>query len=104
MRWAVASVLLLAGCAQVADNVARRTARSVVNPVVGQYMPTGEAEAATTCIIDNASAGELGALSRDIGTRAGTSTVQIVADIAVRPATRACLMSQGLPLLSRLTY
>ncbi|WP_045387463.1 hypothetical protein [Falsirhodobacter sp. alg1] len=88
---------LLTACTSVQDSVARRAARSVVNPVVAQYMPSGQATAATDCIINNANAGELSALSRDIGTRAGTSTVQTVMGIIARPATTQCLVSQGLP-------
>lgn len=106
MRRIVASALMLAACSPqtVADNVARSAARSVVNPVVAQYMPSGQAEAATNCIIDNADAGELSTLARDIGTRAGTTTVQIVARVASRPSTMQCLGSQGLPALTGLNY
>ncbi len=103
MRWML-PLLLLAGCASVADNVARRSARSVVLPVVSQYMPSGPAQLATDCVLNNASAGEISTLARDIGTRAGTSTVQTVAAIALRPGTTQCLTSQGLPMLGGVTY
>jgi hypothetical protein len=43
----------------------------------------------------NASPGEIRALARDVGTRAGTLTVQNVATILRRPATAACLRARG---------
>ncbi|QUS34850.1 hypothetical protein [Falsirhodobacter algicola] len=102
MRRVAALLLVLAACSPqtVTDSVARRAARSVVNPVVAQYLPSGQAEAATNCVIDNASAGEISTLARDVGTRAGTSTVQTVTGILARPATMQCLGSQGLPALA----
>ncbi|WP_128253301.1 hypothetical protein [Falsirhodobacter deserti] len=106
MRWSAVTILALAACSPqtVADNVARRAAKSVVNPVVAQYMPSGQAEAASNCIIDNANAGEISVLARDVGTRAGTTTVQTVMGIVSRPSTMQCLTSQGLPALAGMTY
>lgn len=93
--------LALAACSpqSVADSVARQTARTVVLPVVEQYMPGPAAQGVTTGIIDNATAQELSALSRDVGVRAGTTTVQNVVTIATRPDTIRCLQTSGLPLL-----
>lgn len=104
MRWLIASTLLLAGCASMADSVARRSARSVVLPVASQYMPAGQAQLATDCVLNNANAGEISSLARDLGTRAGTTTVQTVATIALRPGTIQCLTSQGLPMLGGVSY
>lgn len=106
MRWLAVSILALSACSPqtVADNVARRAAKSVVNPVVAQYMPSGQAEVATGCVIDNANAGEISTLARDVGTRAGTTTVQTVMGIVARPATIQCLSSQGVPALMGMQY
>ena len=106
MRWLAASLLILAACSpqDMADKVARRSAKSVVLPVVAQYMPSGQADAAANCVIDNASAGEISTLARDIGTRAGTTTVQTVVAVATRPSTMQCLMTQGVPPLTGITY
>ncbi|NUB44381.1 hypothetical protein GEU84_008300 [Fertoebacter nigrum] len=95
------ALLLLAACnpQDMADSVARRAAKSVVVPVVQQYMPAPQAEGVANCVIDNASAGEISSLARDVGTRAGTSTVQTVLAIARRPATTQCLLAQQLPVL-----
>lgn len=102
MRAAVLiAALTLTACTpqEFADDVARRAARTVVLPVVQQYMPGPAAEGVTVCIIDNASAGELSSLARDVGVRAGTTTVQTVLAVAQRPATTRCILNSGLPLL-----
>ena len=94
--------LALGACSpqDMADRVARSAARSVVVPVVQQYMPGPAAEGVATCIIDNATSGEISSLARDVGTRAGTSTVQTVLGVAQRPATLQCLATSGLPRLA----
>ncbi|MDZ4136320.1 MAG: hypothetical protein U1D06_12125 [Paracoccaceae bacterium] len=91
-------LLLLAACDPQAlmDNTARAAAKSVVLPIVAQRLPGPQAEAVTVCVIDNASAGEINSLARDVGTRAGTTTVQTVATILQRPATLQCVLSVGL--------
>ena len=100
-RAALIAVLLLAACdpQAMADDVARRAAKTVVLPVVQQYMPGPAAEGVTVCVIDNATSGEISALARDVGTRAGTLTVQTVMTIAQRHATQQCVLNSGLPLL-----
>ena len=89
-------VLVFAGlflCAcdpqELADKAVARTAETVVSPVVGP--------AATRCIVDNATPGELRDLVRDVGVEAGTVTVANIMTIARRPATVACLTAAGLP-------
>jgi hypothetical protein len=51
----------LAACdpAELADKAVRRTAETVVMPVVNLDMPAGPAQAATACILDAASPDEL---------------------------------------------
>ena len=106
MRWLAVSILVVAACSPqtVADNVARRAAKSVVNPVVAQYMPSGQASVATDCVIDNANAAEISTLARDVGTRAGTTTVQTVVGVLSRPGTMQCLSSRGVPALMGVAY
>lgn len=93
--------LALAACdpAQVADKVGRRTAETVVRPVVADFFPGPQAEAATRCIIDNASADQIRALVQDVGVGAGPRTVQNVLGIAAQPGTVACMAAAGLPKL-----
>ncbi len=84
------SALLVAACSpeDVADKVGRRTAETVVAPVVG-------GGAATACVVQNADAAEIQALVRDVGTVAGTSTKGLIASILARPATQSCLGAAG---------
>jgi hypothetical protein len=96
--------LALAACdpAELADKAVRRTAETVVMPVVNLDMPAGPAQAATACILDAASPDELRLLARDVGVEAGTSTKATIRSIALRPAAQACFAAQGVPpLVSR---
>ncbi len=100
--------VILAGlCAcsptDMADKVGRRAAETVVLPVVSEYLPGPQAQAATTCIVSNASASEVQALARDVAVVAGTSTVDLIFRMVQNPATMACLRNVGLPSLSRVS-
>jgi len=99
---AICAVLALAACTtnDPVEAVARVTAKSVVLPVVQQRLPGPQAEAVAVCIIDNANTNEIFSLARDVGTRAGTSTVQTIATILQRPNTIQCVLGAGLPGLS----
>ncbi len=89
----------LAACSpqDVARQVSARTAATVVYPVVNQYMPGPQASAVTNCITTAATQGQLEALMRDVGTRAGTDTERNIRTIAASPDAQACLAAQGLP-------
>lgn len=90
------------GCSpqQVAEDATRAAAKSVILPVVSARLPETQAEQVTGCVLDNATGSELQTLALDIGTRAGTRTVGVVADVLRRPATVQCVMRLGLPGLS----
>ncbi|MFZ9198126.1 MAG: hypothetical protein ACO22Z_02150 [Paracoccaceae bacterium] len=94
------AVLALAACdpAQVADKVGRRAADTVVRPIVADYVPAGQSETATRCIVDNASAEDVKALAQDIGVGAGSRTVANVMRIAATPAAAACLSAANIRL------
>ncbi len=85
--------------AGIADKLGRNAASSVVKPIVGQNLIGSQADAATRCILDNASASDVESLARDVGVEAGTSTVNTVRRIAYQPETLACLTQAGLPQL-----
>jgi hypothetical protein len=91
--------LVLAGCdpGELVDSALRRTAFSVVNPVVNIDMPAEPARLATNCILDAASQDELRLLARDVGVEAGTATKATIRDIAVRPAAQSCYAANGVP-------
>lgn len=92
-------LVLLAACSprDMADSMTRKTAGTVVQPVVAQWMTGPQADQATGCITAAASPEELQLLLRDIGTRAGTDTVRNVKAIAKKPQAQACLAGLGLP-------
>ncbi|MDN5787757.1 hypothetical protein [Pseudorhodobacter sp.] len=97
----LALIALLAGCTtNPVDAVARSAAKSVVLPVVQQRLPGPQAEAVAICVIDNADSNEILSLARDVGTRAGTSTVQNIATILQRPNTIQCVLRAGIPGLA----
>ncbi len=97
----VAAALMLAACdaSETVDKAMRRTAETVVEPVVDDYLPGDQAQIATRCIVENANAEDLRLLVRDVAVEAGTSTVANVLDIAERLETQACLIREGLPAL-----
>lgn len=103
MRAALAITLLLAACTSTGDvglDVMRATAKTVVLPVVQQRLPGPQAEAVTICVLDNANRDEIISLARDVGTRAGSSTVQTIASILQRPNTVQCVLGAGIPGLT----
>ncbi len=89
----------LAACTpqDAALEFSRRTAETVIYPVVNQSMPKPEAQAVTDCLTQAATQGQLEALMRDVGTRAGTDTLRNVQAIAASPAAQSCIAAQGLP-------
>ena len=97
----VTSLLALAACDPQAmvDKVGQRTAETVVRPVVGNYLAGAQADAATRCIVENASADDVRLLARDIAVEAGSNTVANVLRIAAQPNTLACLARAGVPPL-----
>jgi hypothetical protein len=94
---------LAAACSpqEAADSVLRRTAETVVTPVLDDYMTGPQAQAATRCVLAEAGSDELRLLSRDVGVMPGTSTRQTVLDIAARPGAQSCLIAAGTPPLPR---
>ncbi|KAF0116249.1 MAG: hypothetical protein FD150_419 [Rhodobacteraceae bacterium] len=85
--------------AELVDNALKRTAYSVVFPVVNIDMPADPARKATNCILDTSSEAELRLLARDVGVEAGTATKATIRSIAVRPAAQACFAANGVPPL-----
>jgi hypothetical protein len=99
---ALACVAAVSACTTTnpVEAVARASAKSVVLPVVQQRLPGPQAEAVAVCVIDNATTPEIMSLARDVGTRAGTTTVQTIATILQRPNTVQCVLGVGLPGLA----
>lgn len=93
------AVLLLTACdpGELVDSALKRTAHSVVFPVVNIDMPAEPARLATNCILDAASQEELQLLARDVGVEAGTATKATIRQIAVRPEAQSCFAASGVP-------
>ena len=98
---ALVAVSLLAACDPqvLADKAMRRTAETVVRPVMARELPGNVAEAATQCVLDAAGTDEIRALARDVGVEAGTLTVQNIRNLATRPNAAACFARNGVPPL-----
>jgi hypothetical protein len=96
---ALAALALLPACdpAELADKAVRRTAETVVFPVVNIDMPADPAQAATNCILNAASPEEVRLLARDVGVEAGTSTKATIREIALRPSAKSCFTAAGVP-------
>jgi hypothetical protein len=95
----LAAVVGLAACdpAELADKALKRTAQTVVFPVVNLDMPAAPAEAATECILNAATSDELRLLARDVGVEAGTSTKATIRQIAIRPDAQDCYAAAAVP-------
>ena len=95
----LAATLMLAACdpAQVADKVGRRAAETVVQPVMAGYMTGPQADTATRCIVDNASADQVQALAQDVGVGAGPRTLANIRAAAANPGAMACMAAAGIP-------
>jgi hypothetical protein len=94
-----AATLALSACVanEIVDKAMRRTAETVINPVVDDYLPGDQAQTATRCIVQNATTNDLQLLVRDVAVEPGTSTVSNVLAIAGRPETQACFLSESVP-------
>ena len=96
---AIAAALLLAGCAAgpSADLLAREAAKSAVARTVEARFPGVPVQPVTDCIIDNASASEIGVVAIEAASGApGPRTAQVVGEVVRRPATVQCLTAAAL--------
>ncbi|EKD59811.1 MAG: hypothetical protein ACD_54C01123G0001 [uncultured bacterium] len=95
------AMFALAACdpQEMADKAMRRTAESVVQPVLARELPGNLADAATQCVLDAASPDEIRSLARDLGVEAGSQTVENIRNLALRPAAAACFARSGVPAL-----
>jgi ABC-type amino acid transport substrate-binding protein len=98
----LAILATLAACSprDMADQMGRRTAETVVRPIIDDTMTEPQALGVTRCIVSNATPAEISSLLRDVGVYAGSSTTLTVAGIAARPETLACIRGSGLPVPS----
>ena len=98
----VALALGLAGCSvanDVADQLARDRAKSVVNTVVAENLPGVDVAPVTDCIIDAASASEILDIAAASATGVTDATASNVLGIAQRPEAVECIASAALSSL-----
>ncbi len=89
----------LAGCEggnQAADQVARETAKTVVNGIVANRFPGVNAAPLTDCIIDNAEIAEVYTIAEAAVLGPTTETTSLIIDIARRPETLQCATDNAL--------
>ena len=92
------AALALSGCMQgdVADDISRKAARSVVKPVLAEKLPGVPTEAMTDCVIDNASSAEIVTLAKAAAIGVQQDTYDTALGIAKRPETIQCIATDGL--------
>ena len=103
---ALAATLTLAACeetTQAVDNVARRSAKAAVSETLVTRFPAVPEQAVTPftdCVIDNASAREIGEFAKDAVIGVSETTVALVTSVLQRPETQQCVTRAGLSLLT----
>lgn len=104
--WALVALLALGACAeatQAVDDVARRGAKAAVAEALTTRFP-GVPKAAVTpftdCVIDNASAREIGTFAKDAVVGVSDTTVALIQTVLERPATQQCIVQAGLAALT----
>ncbi len=98
-RACVLFILALSACdTPIGTEVARSTARSVVNDVVETRFPGVPVTPVTDCIIDNASGSEIVSIAADaVAGQPSPETVSLVIEIAGRPDTVRCFVESAGP-------
>ncbi len=84
-------LILLAGCVQGGEGVARDAAKSVIGRTVATRYPDLPVQPAVDCVIDNATNAEVLALASDTVTGPNAATTETVLAIVSRPGTLTCL-------------
>ncbi len=102
-RFAAALLALLAVAAcdtPIGTQVARESARSVVNDIVASRFPGAPITPVTDCIIDNATGSEIVSIAGDaVARQPSPETVRLVFEIARRPDTVTCFVEEAGPLV-----
>lgn len=102
----ILSLLGLAACAettQAVDDVARRSAKAAVTETLVTRFPMVPKATVTPfsdCIIDNASAREIGEFAKDAVIGVRETTAVLVRGVLERPETQSCITKAGLAALA----
>ena len=97
----VGAMVALAACdTPIGTEVARASARSVVNDVVESRFPGVPITPVTDCIINNATGSEIVSIAQDaVVGQPSPETVQLVLQIATRPDTVTCFVEEAGPTI-----
>ncbi len=88
---------------EFADDVARRSAKAAVSEALVTRFPSVPEAAVTPftdCIIDNASAREIGEFAKDAVIGTSETTVSLIRGVLSRSETQTCVAQEGLAALS----
>mgnify|MGYP001029123883 FL=1 len=105
---ALVALLGLTACEQTSravDNAARNSAKVAVNEALVTRFPLVPKELTTPftdCVIDNASANEIGELARDAVIGVTDTTAALVRTVLERPETQQCVIRAGATVLDTL--
>ena len=103
---ALTALIALTACEQAnqaVDDVARRGAKSAVTETLATRFPTVPKQLITPftdCIIDNASAREIGEFAKDAVIGVSETTATLVRSVLERPETQQCVVRAGAAALS----
>jgi hypothetical protein len=102
----IVSLLALTACAettQAVDGVARKSAKAAVaETIVTRFpmVPKAYVTPFTDCIIENASAREIGEFAKDAVIGVRETTAVLVRGVLERPETQQCITKAGLSALT----
>jgi len=95
---AIGAALLAAACTPEAqDEIARETAKGVVNPILAARFPGVPIQPISDCVIDNATTPEIIVLADGALNGVTATTQSTVTTILQRPGTIDCIARTGLP-------
>ncbi|MEP1199370.1 hypothetical protein [Tateyamaria sp.] len=102
---ALTALITLTACEEATravDDAARRSAKLAVSEAVVTRFPAVPKELVTPftdCVIDNASANEIGAFARDAVIGVTEETATLVRTVLERPETQTCVVQAGANVL-----
>lgn len=102
---ALVALLALTACeeaTQAVDGVARRSAKAAVSEALTTRFPAVPEAAVTPftdCVIDNASAREIGEFAKDAVIGVSETTVSLIRTVLERPETQNCIVQRGSSVL-----
>ncbi|WP_415921469.1 hypothetical protein [Tateyamaria sp. SN6-1] len=100
---ALLTVTACAEATEAVDGVARRSAKAAVSETLTTRFPAVPKAAVTPftdCVIDNATAREIGEFAKDAVIGVSETTVALVTQVLQRPETQQCVTRAGLALLT----